>query len=208
MKMSMVDVELINGCADDITAYGLGLSDRAGSEPVRQVQHTDLLNLLEEHGEPLDPYIRNDILRRGRSIRVRLPVPDNTPKYLGEASVTSIVFFSKPAVGDPWIIQAIVEHRRDYLEGLIAAKTQLAPFRELVSGRGRFRARASAVREPGATRLTTGERLTKDELDKAAQYSEVADSQESWELYLSGRVRKIDRKIDIYTKHSQVYITK
>lgn len=205
--ISMVDVELTNHCSDDITAYAVGLSDRVGSEPVRLTERSNLLNLLVfgEPGATRDPYHPNDVLRNGKAIRFRLAVPRHTPKYLGEVSVMALVFLGTNAIGDSEVIRSIRDDRKQYLQGLVSARGQLGDFGDLASAKARLRERARPTTEvPDAGRISTSERVVKNEMNQLGQYAGFAKSEEDWRRYIAGKFKKLDLMIDLYTKHSQL----
>jgi hypothetical protein len=207
---SMVDVELTNHCSDDITAYAVGLSDRYGTEPAATIRTDDLVNLLylrlwERKGVATDPYDPNDILRRDKALRLRLAVPPNSPKYLGEASVLALVFLEGTAIGDSGAIQTVLDGRREYLEGLVAIKRQLEALGEVVADKERFRERVRAtkdMRERAA--LAHSEQVARDWMENAERASESPYLQ-SWQVYMDAKVKALDHQIDIYTKHSTLY---
>jgi hypothetical protein len=205
---SMVEVELTNHCSDDITAYKVGLSDGYGSEPVQVAVREDLLNLLcwkllgQKLGPPT-PYRPNDIFRRGQSTRLQLAVPTSSPKYLSQPSVTAIVFLGRTAVGDGEAVRNILDDRKAYLEGLVSIQRQLAAVGDLAKDKERFRNHVRStkdLRERAA--MSSNERLAKDWMDDAERYSEIAPTNESWQVYIAGKAKELDRQIEIYKEHS------
>jgi hypothetical protein len=200
---SMVDVELTNHCSDDITAYAVGLSDRYGTEPVRTVEGCDLLITMGvQYAQEPDPYNPHDIFRRGKTIRLQLAVPEASPKYLGEASVTALVFLGRTSVGDANEIQTVLKMRKEHLEGLVSIKRQVESFGEVMADRERFRDRVKSTKGMREEEeMSLNERGLRVWMDNIVSYSEVAPSNESWVAFVEAEMKELDRKIQIYKEH-------
>jgi hypothetical protein len=38
-------------------------------------------------------------------------------------------------------------------------------------------------------------------MDDAERYSEIAPTNESWQVYIAGKAKELDRQIDVYKQH-------